>query len=102
MQKIGKHYNLGMISIKDAVWTQIQQGKMTWRDYSPDYVHPNNAGHAFMADCIGYYLDQAAVVEPTPYTMPKFAFFGRTLATLQNLQRTILPSPAWACSTTAR
>ena len=87
MQKIGKHYNLGMISIKDAVWTQIQQCKMTWRDYSPDYVHPNNAGHAFMADCIGYYLDQAAMVEPTPYTMPKFAFFGRTLATLQNLQK---------------
>jgi lysophospholipase L1-like esterase len=86
MQKIGKHYNLGMISIKDAVWTQIQQGKMTWRDYSPDYVHPNNAGHAFMADCIGYYLDQAAAVEPAPYTMPRIAFYGRTLAALQNLR----------------
>ncbi len=86
MQKIGKHYNLGMISIKDAVWTQIQQGKMTWRDYSHDYVHPNNAGHAFMADCIGYYLDQAAAVEPTPYTMPRIAFYGRTLAALQNLR----------------
>ncbi len=86
MQKIGKHYNLGMISIKDAVWTQIQQGKMTWRDYSPDYVHPNNAGHAFMADCIGYYLDQASAVEPTPYTMPRIAFYGRTLAALQNLR----------------
>lgn len=86
MQKIGKHYNLGMISIKDAVWTQIQQGKMTWRDYSPDYVHPNNAGHAFMADCIGYYLDQAAAVEPTLYTMPRIAFYGRTLAALQNLR----------------
>ena len=86
MQKLGKHYKLGMISIKDAVWTQIQQGKMTWRDYSADYVHPNNAGHAFMADCIGYYFDQAAAVEPTPYTVPKIAFYGRTLATLQNLQ----------------
>lgn len=87
MQKLGKHYNLGMISIKDAVWTQIQQGLMTWRDYSPDYVHPNNAGHAFIADCIGYYFDQAAAVEAEPYTAPKFAFYGRTLATLQNLQK---------------
>ncbi len=87
MQKLGKHYDLGMISIKDAVWTQIQQGKMTWRDYSPDYVHPNNAGHAFMADCIGYYFDQAAEVAPAPYAVPKFAFYGRTLATLQNLQK---------------
>ena len=87
MQKIGKHYNLGMISIKDAVWPQIQQGKMTWRDYSPDYVHPNNAGHAFMADCIGYYLDQASAVEPAPYTMPRIALNGRSLATLQNLRK---------------
>ena len=87
MQKIGKHYNLGMISIKDAVWTQIQQGKMTWRDYSPDYVHPNNAGHAFMADCIGYYLDQAAAAESAPFTLPAKPLYGRTLAALQNLRQ---------------
>lgn len=87
MQKIGKHYNLGMISIKDAVWTQIQQGLLTWRDYSSDYVHPNNAGHAFMADCIGYYLDQAAAVEPSCRPAPKFTLYGRSLAELKNLRK---------------
>jgi lysophospholipase L1-like esterase len=87
MQKIGKHYNLGMISIKDAVWPQIQQGLLTWRDYSSDYVHPNNAGHAFMADCIGYYLDQAAAVEPICRPVPKFPFYSRSLAELKNLQK---------------
>ena len=87
MQKIGKHYNLGMISIKDAVWPQIQQGLLTWRDYSSDYVHPNNAGHAFMADCIGYYLDQAAAVEPICRSVPKFPFYSRSLAELKNLQK---------------
>ena len=86
MQKIGKHYSLGMISIKDAVWPQIQQGRMSWRDYSSDYVHPNNAGHAFMADCIGYYLDQAAAVEPSCRPTPKFPLYGRSLAELKNLQ----------------
>ncbi|MBQ3156451.1 MAG: SGNH/GDSL hydrolase family protein [Clostridia bacterium] len=85
MQKIGKHYDLGMISIKDAVWTQIQQGQMTWRDYSSDYVHPNNAGHAFMADCIAYWFDQAAAVAPVPYVLPKSGLNGRTLAAIQNL-----------------
>ena len=87
MQKIGKHYNLGMISIKDAVWPAIQQGTLTWRDYSSDEVHPNNAGHAFMADCIGYYLDQAAAAESAPFTLPAKPLYGRTLAALQNLRQ---------------
>jgi len=87
MQKIGKHYKLGMISIKDAVWPQLQQGMLKWRDYSSDDVHPNNAGHAFMAACIGYYLDQAAAVEPEPYVAPRIVLNGRTLAALQNLRK---------------
>lgn len=87
MQQVGQHYNLGMISIKDAVWPQLQQGMLQWRDYSSDEVHPNNAGHAFMADCIGYYFDQAAAVAPEPYILPHSAVIGRTLAGLKNLQK---------------
>lgn len=87
MQKVGKHYSLGMISIKDAVWPEIQQGKLKWTDYSSDEVHPNNAGHAFMADCIGYYLEQAAAVEPAERPAPRIAFYGRSLAALENLQQ---------------
>lgn len=87
MQKVGKHYNLGMISVKDAVWPQIQDGLLQWTDYSSDEVHPNNAGHAFMADCIGYYLDQAAAVEPAERPAPRIAFYGRSLAELKNVQQ---------------
>lgn len=87
MQKIGKHYNLGMISIRDAIKPQLDQKLMKWSDYSGDYAHPNNEGHAFIADCIGHYFDMAAAVEPAPYAVPKFAFYGRTLATLKNLQK---------------
>jgi len=87
MQKIGKHYNLGMISIKDAVWPAMQQGTLKWTDYSSDEVHPNSAGHAFMADCIGYYLDQAAAVEPAGRPAPRIPFYGRSLAAMQNLRK---------------
>ena len=87
MQKVGKHYNLGMVSIKDAVWPEIQQGKLKWTDYSSDEVHPNNAGHAFMANCIGYYLDRAAAVEPANRPAPRIAFYGRSLAALQNVRK---------------
>ena len=87
MQKVGKHYKLGMISIHDAVQAQREAGFLEWRDYSPDDVHPNNAGHAFIADCIGYYFDQAAAEEAAVYTMPRIPIFGRTLATMQNVQK---------------
>lgn len=85
MQKVGKHYKLGMISIRDAVQAQRDAGLLAWTDYSPDDVHPNNAGHAFMADCIGYYFDQAAAAESEAYTLPRIPIFGRTLATLRNV-----------------
>jgi lysophospholipase L1-like esterase len=49
MQQIGKHYDLGMISVKDAIRPQIDLGKMKWSDYSADYAHPNTEGHAFVA-----------------------------------------------------
>ena len=86
MQKIGKHYNLGMVSIRDAIQPQINQGLMKWSDYSSDYAHPNNAGHAFIAECIGHYFDQAALVESAPCTLPRIALNGRTLSTLKNLR----------------
>ncbi len=87
MQKVGRHYQLGMISVHDAVQAQRDAGLLEWRDYSPDDVHPNNAGHAFIADCIGYYFDQAAAAESAPYTLPGIPIFGRTLASLQNVQK---------------
>lgn len=87
MQKVGKHYKLGMISIRDAVQDQRDAELLTWADYSPDDVHPNNAGHAFMADCIGYYFDQAAAADVEAYTLPRIPIFGRTLASLQNVRK---------------
>jgi lysophospholipase L1-like esterase len=52
MSMLGRHYNLGMISVKDAIWPDIQQGTLAWSDYSPDYAHPTTEGHAFVAELI--------------------------------------------------
>ena len=41
MAKLGAHYQLGMISVKDAIWPEIEAGRMAWSDYSAEYVHPN-------------------------------------------------------------
>lgn len=86
MSKLGRHYNLGMISVKDAIWPEIEAGNMTWSDYSADYVHPNNEGHAFMADAIDYYYQQAEQVPAEPFAMPRFIRISNPLEGLENIR----------------
>jgi lysophospholipase L1-like esterase len=47
---VGRHYQLPMVSVRDAVWPEIERGVLTWGDYSPDTVHPNDAGHDLVAE----------------------------------------------------
>lgn len=41
-----------MISFHDAVIPEIDAGNFTWKDISPDNVHPNNDGHVIMSQLI--------------------------------------------------
>ena len=54
---VGEHYQLPMVSIKDAVLEQFyqttQQGRIiSKRQYFYDIYHPTNEGHRLMADCL--------------------------------------------------
>ena len=86
MKQIGKHYDLGVVSVYDAVKPQLDMKLMTWSDYSADYAHPTTEGHAFIAELIGYYFDQAAATEPTEYTVPDEARYAKSLESLQNVR----------------
>lgn len=86
MKQIGKHYGLGVISVYDAVKPQIDAGKMQWSDYSSDYAHPTTEGHAFVAELIGHYFNQAAATPAEDYAMPEEAYYGKSLENLQNVR----------------
>ena len=47
--KVGTHYNLPMVSFRDAMWPEMAAGRLKWSDYIIDTVHPNDAGHAAAA-----------------------------------------------------
>jgi lysophospholipase L1-like esterase len=47
--KVGRHYGLPMVSFRDALWPEIEQGRMKWGDVEADIVHPNDRGHAYCA-----------------------------------------------------
>lgn len=56
---MGEHYNLPMVSVKDAVVGQFRLSKeegniISKRQFFYDIYHPTNDGHRIMADCLAY------------------------------------------------
>lgn len=57
LSPVGRHYNLPMVSVKDAVVEQFKLTKekgniISKRQFFYDIYHPANDGHTVMADCI--------------------------------------------------
>ncbi len=53
---IGFQYEIPMISYGNAVLEEIREGSFTWKDISPDNIHPNDRGHAIVAEILDVYL----------------------------------------------
>ncbi|MBO9599502.1 MAG: SGNH/GDSL hydrolase family protein [Cohnella sp.] len=58
LSPVGRHYDLPMVSVKDAVVEQFHKTKaegniISKRQFFYDIYHPTNAGHTVMADCLG-------------------------------------------------
>lgn len=70
-QEIGAHYDLGMISVRDAILPEMEAGRMAWSEYGDDDVHPSVAGHRLVADFIAKYFEKAAAKKPdSSYSVP--------------------------------
>ncbi len=63
MQKVGEYYQLPMISVKDAIFPEIEAGNMVFKeDYGKDGLHPDNQGHKLIADFFDYYFQQVSAM----------------------------------------
>lgn len=73
-KEIGTAYDLPMISYHDAVYPEVAAGTLSWKDISPDNIHPNDAGHEIINQILSRYLDGVyadidnITEEPTPFT----------------------------------
>ncbi|MBQ8922779.1 MAG: SGNH/GDSL hydrolase family protein [Oscillospiraceae bacterium] len=56
-KKIGEAYDLPMISYRNAVLPEISAGTFTWKDISPDNIHPNSNGHGIAAELLWHYFN---------------------------------------------
>lgn len=57
-ETIGRYYNLPCVSMKTSVYQAVAHGKIAARAITPDDLHPNDAGHALLADLITYFLEK--------------------------------------------
>lgn len=55
---IGKHYQVPMLSYRDAVYPLVINGELEWRDISPDMVHPNDYGQNMIAEMLERLITQ--------------------------------------------
>lgn len=55
--KIGKQYNVPMISYRNAVYDEIQKKKITWNDIITDEVHPNSDGHEIISVLLSRFIE---------------------------------------------
>ncbi len=54
--QIAEHYDIPVISYHDAVLPEIKAGNFTWKDISPDNIHPNDAGHKMLAQLLENFI----------------------------------------------
>ena len=57
---LGIHYELPMVSIRDAVVPCLNSGKITNGMFFNDEYHPKLYGHTIMAECLTYLFEKAA------------------------------------------
>lgn len=67
----GMFYSLPMLSVVDAITPELDEGRMTWRDYSNDTVHPNADGHRMIADFIANLMQKADEGTWDAYAVPE-------------------------------
>jgi lysophospholipase L1-like esterase len=79
--KVGTHYNLPMLSYRDALWPEIKSGKMKWEEISPDTVHPNDRGHAYAAGLVNAMLQRSLDSLPAERTVSAITVIPAPLLT---------------------
>ncbi len=57
-KEIGEYYDLPMISYADGITYLMDNGAMTWAEFSDDYTHPNAHGGEVIAEFINYFFDE--------------------------------------------
>ena len=56
--QVAKHYNVPMVSMKSTILPEVKGNIIPNREITPDDLHPNDEGHALVANVITYELQK--------------------------------------------
>lgn len=106
--KVGRHYDLPMVSFRDALWPEIKEERLKWSDVEADAVHPNDRGHDYCARFITRLLDQVLTNLPAddrlpqvkPLPKPVFTDLFEHVALFEADALKPLSHQGWSCETT--
>lgn len=94
LSPVGWHYNLPMVSVKDAVVEQFKLTKeegnvISKRQFFYDIYHPTNDGHTVMVDCLAYLFSETkkSAIDKEDIITNKMAIIGNYFADLHLLDR---------------
>ena len=76
--RVATHYDLPQISFRDALWPEMQAGRLRWEEVEADEVHPNDPGHTWAAELVTTFVAEvlrdlpadAALPAPPPLPAP--------------------------------
>ena len=63
---VGAHYALPSVSLRAFLWEALRTGAIGRRELTPDDLHPNDRGHALVADMVIALLEAARRGETAP------------------------------------
>jgi hypothetical protein len=94
LSPVGKHYDLPMVSVKDAVVEQFRLTKeegniITKWQFFYDIYHPTNDGHTVMADCLTYLFSETkkSIIDQEDIQLDKSPVIGNCFKDVQLLDR---------------
>lgn len=93
LMPVGNHYNLPMISIKDAVVPELEAERLTDKEFFSDQYHPTDYGHELLADCIKYYFSMVNS-EPTSeadISIPDTPAIGKSFVGVKRIDAALIP-----------
>lgn len=101
LSPVGSHYELPMVSVKDAVSNQFSKSKdegnvISKSQFFSDIYHPTNAGHRIMADCLSWLFTETdrCALNQVDIVLNKPPVLGNAFADVRLLDRVNGPSVA--------
>jgi lysophospholipase L1-like esterase len=69
-ETLADHYGLGSVWMGLHAWHEVHAGLMTWPEWLPDGIHPENRGSLSYATSVIAYLEKELAASPAPAPRP--------------------------------